>query len=270
MPDRRESSPSIVLETPERIRFRYSLSSPGTRAAALVYDLLLQGVILAVWGIVSLLLHGGLESGFDNWEESTWFLSAFGLLLWFFLQWGYFSFFEIAMDGCTPGKKVMKILVIREDGKTLDSTSILLRNFLRAVDSFPLVYLVGGLVSLIDSKNRRLGDIIGGTVVVTNEEKKHFKPDFSLSEAELISHPDETERVRAELSFRQSYLNENQLYLIRRFFFNNKTVGETLRKEQSEKLAELVENETGVTREESEAEAYLLDIYKGHEIYENS
>ncbi|MDC7223588.1 MAG: RDD family protein [Spirochaetales bacterium] len=266
----RKSDPSedIKLETPERIRFRYRLAQPGARAAALILDLLIQGGLVILWGLLSLLIGGGSESS-DSSGEGGWLVMAFGLLLWFFLQWGYFSFFEIVMNGRTPGKKAMKIMVIREDGKTLDIPSVLLRNFLRSVDSFPVVYAVGALVVLYDGKNRRLGDMVGGTVVVLNEERKFEAPQFTFPAPSLVRDDEGEETIREALKHTQAYLNENQLYLIRRFFLNSPKMGKEQREAQAEKLAELVENNTGVPRNRGKSEDYLFHIYKGHEIHEN-
>ena len=41
-----------------------------------------------------------------------------------------------------------------------------MRNLLRAIDSFPFLYAVGGVVSLLNRYSQRLGDLAGNTIVI--------------------------------------------------------------------------------------------------------
>jgi len=68
--------------------------------------------------------------------------------------------------GRTPGKRIVGIKVVRDDGAPISMIESLVRNVVRAVDFLPVGYIIGG-ASIIYSPNRqRLGDIIGRTVVV--------------------------------------------------------------------------------------------------------
>jgi uncharacterized RDD family membrane protein YckC len=105
-----------------------------------------------------------------------------------FLLWnGYFIFFEMR-GGTTPGKNTNNYKVMREDGTALTPSSVYIRNLMReveiwmpirfffvAVSSFdegfiqlvPFLWIfIFAIFPHIDRKNRRLGDLLAGTVVV--------------------------------------------------------------------------------------------------------
>jgi len=135
----------------------------GTRFIAGLLDslILLAGmVVLAVIGLIAMsggALWGG--SGLGAWVVA-------GLVAMFFaLYWGYFVFFELWMNGQTPGKRSQKIRVVREDGGALTFTACAIRNLLRVVDGEG-GYMVAGVCMFLTRKSQRLGDLAAGTVVV--------------------------------------------------------------------------------------------------------
>jgi hypothetical protein len=105
-----------------------------------------------------------------------------------------------------------KIRVIRDDGTPFDFPVLVLRNFLRAVDNFPFVPLIGGLVMLIDRDNRRLGDLAASTVVVDDIPIAAELPEPGLPVSAEIG-----ERSLSVIPAPGVRLNENQLELIRDF-----------------------------------------------------
>src|SRR6266581_1095419 len=95
-------------------------------------------------------------------------LAAIVLILTVFLLfWGYFLLFEAFNDGRTPGKRLMGIRVVMDTGHPLTFTAAAVRNLVRIVDMQPLfTYQVGLGFVLFHPQNKRLGDIVAGTVVV--------------------------------------------------------------------------------------------------------
>jgi uncharacterized RDD family membrane protein YckC len=67
--------------------------------------------------------------------------------------------------GQTLGKRLLGLRVIDSHGLRLQLSQIALRNLLRAVDSLPLFYLIGGIASLVNRYGQRLGDLAANTVV---------------------------------------------------------------------------------------------------------
>jgi hypothetical protein len=56
------------------------------------------------------------------------------MLLVFALEWLYPVYFEAAWHGATPGKRVCKLAVLRDDGGPIDWGAAMIRNTLRTSD----------------------------------------------------------------------------------------------------------------------------------------
>ena len=151
---------TIDVETPEHIRFRYRAAGPARRALAYLLDLLVRAVIGTVLALVAqtlgLLTNLGASGGLL-------------LLVLFALEWGYYVVFESLWSGRTVGKRALNLRVVREGGHPVTFVDSLLRNLLRAADFLPVMYVLGALVMIGDSRFRRLGDRVAGTQVVVEE-----------------------------------------------------------------------------------------------------
>ena len=147
-----------------------------SRASAFLIDVTIQ--TLAIFGMVLVFLLGlGLNAGSEL--ESGVFprhLSSPGLavlvalgigtLALFLMFFGYFIFFEAVWRGQTPGKRLLGLRVIRQDGTRLGLAGAAIRNLLRVADSLPLFYGVGILSIILSRRRQRLGDFAAGTIVV--------------------------------------------------------------------------------------------------------
>ena len=160
---------TVEVETPEHVRFRYRLAGPSRRALAYLIDLLVRVAVLAVLGVVIQLSVGGLD---DEGLASRGVL----LVLLFALEWGYYVAFETAWSGRTPGKRALSLRVMKEGGYPLGFVDSVLRNLLRAADFLPAGYATGLLSMALDSRFRRLGDLVAGTMVVLEERAAAPQP----------------------------------------------------------------------------------------------
>jgi uncharacterized RDD family membrane protein YckC len=93
------------------------------------------------------------------------------------LSFAYFIYFE-AEYGQTLGKKVMNIVVVKEDGSDCDWMASVVRNVARIIDGFAF-YLVGVIVIVLTDDNQRLGDIVADTVVVKVAPTTDETPEWS-------------------------------------------------------------------------------------------
>jgi uncharacterized RDD family membrane protein YckC len=93
------------------------------------------------------------------------FITALSILLMFMIFYGYYFFFEWLWDGQTPGKRLTKLRVMQADGMPINYWHALIRNVLRIADFLPFFYGAGAVVALLNDNNRRIGDIVAGTVV---------------------------------------------------------------------------------------------------------
>ena len=96
---------------------------------------------------------------------ATLFLALFVLAVLAIAD-GYFILFEIIWNGQTPGKRMVGIRVIRENGYPMRPIDAVIRNLVRIVDWLPGAYGIGVLTMLLNKRSKRLGDFASGTIVV--------------------------------------------------------------------------------------------------------
>jgi len=160
---------TLDIETPERIDIRYELAGIGSRFAAGTIDIFILGFTLFV-----LFVGGLLVSEWSTRElvENARFvgMAAYGVAI--AVVWCFYIGFELVWDGQTPGKRLMQLRVVSEEGGPAPASAIVVRNVLRVADMLPLVlvHVLGGIVMFISSRSKRLGDLAAGTVVVQERE----------------------------------------------------------------------------------------------------
>ncbi len=163
------SSGDYAVETPEQVALYFPLAGLGSRFLALLVDIAIQFAANIVLIIVILIaFSAGMRTGAIGRMSDTaakWFVAGI-ILVYFLLYWGYFSLFEAFRNGQTPGKRVLKIRVIKDSGRQITFFEALARNLLRVVDMLPGMYLIGAISILVTGQNKRLGDLVAGTIVV--------------------------------------------------------------------------------------------------------
>lgn len=152
----------IAINTSQNVNINFNVASVGDRMIAFMIDLLIKVAYgIAVFYIFFNLLDlGYLLNGLDQWSV----MAVYIMLL--FPTAVYPLVLESLMEGQTPGKKVMKIRVVKIDGYQAGLGDYMIRWVFRIIDtSFAGVI---GLVSMVISKNsQRLGDIAAGTAVIS-------------------------------------------------------------------------------------------------------
>jgi uncharacterized RDD family membrane protein YckC len=161
---------TLVIETPERVPLHFALASIGNRFLACAVDHGLQVFAILLVALV-FLWTGYLSNLGDRLSEAPkWVLAAL-IILVFGLWSGYFVLFEWLWNGQTPGKSMLKLRVIREDGRPVTVWEAAARNLLRLFDMMPFPFYSIGLVSVfMSSRDQRIGDLVAGTVVVRERE----------------------------------------------------------------------------------------------------
>ena len=155
-PGRTMRAHQLAIRTAEGIVFNLALAGPVSRCLAWTVDAFciaatskMASSLLALLGIISPDLS-----------------RAASIIAFFILNMGYAMALEWFWHGQTVGKRLFGLRVMDLTGLELRFTQIAIRNLLRAVDSLPLLYVVGGVTSLINRHAQRLGDIAANTVVV--------------------------------------------------------------------------------------------------------
>jgi uncharacterized RDD family membrane protein YckC len=155
-----------VIETPERVPLHFALASIGNRFLACAIDHGLQLFLMAIIAIAFILLAEFIDFG----DAPKWVYAV--LILVVFLIWtSYFIFFEWLWNGQTPGKRWLKLRVIREDGRPITFWEASVRNLLRIFDIMPFpFYSIGLICVFISNRDQRVGDMVAGSVVVRERE----------------------------------------------------------------------------------------------------
>ena len=186
-----ETEETLIIETPERVPLEFALASIGNRFLAVAIDHLIQylAIFIVAWAFIS---FSGLGGSFGSSargliEEMPKWTLAILIIVIFLLFSGYFVLFEWLWNGQTPGKRLMKLRVIREDGRPITFWESLARNLLRMFDALPWIlppaYSVGLVVVFASRRDQRIGDIFAGTVVI--RERGTEAPTFE----EVFSNP---------------------------------------------------------------------------------
>jgi uncharacterized RDD family membrane protein YckC len=164
-------------------------------------------------GVAASTLAGAPGSG-----TGALFIGLYALVV-FLVTGGYFILFEILWSGQTPGKRLVGVRVIRENGYPVRPIDAVIRNLVRIVDWLPGIYGVGVLTMLLNKRSKRLGDFASGTIVVregsrspgaaplltTADEPRGFtlsNPDATLVRDFLLRRGTMHPHARAELARR--------------------------------------------------------------------
>lgn len=170
--------------TPEQVTIEFDIAGIGARAAGMLIDSLIHYflLLLVFLALIGLRFFTSIEfldnlAFLDNW------LFAGLILVLFLIYQGYFLYFEIVWNGQTPGKKVVGIRVVMDDGRPVTAGAVVIRNLLRLIDGFPLppFYFIGVVSAFINTDAKRLGDMAAGTLVV--KQGKNSEPVKGVTEA---------------------------------------------------------------------------------------
>jgi uncharacterized RDD family membrane protein YckC len=184
---------TLIIETPERVQLEFALASIGNRFLAVALDHFIQylSIFIVFWLVLSLSGYSGSDISSETeraFTEMPKWAIAFLILTLFLIFAGYFILFEWLWNGQTPGKRLLKLRVIREDGRPLTLWESIARNLLRIGDAVPgfivPIYSVGLIVIFLSGRDQRLGDIFAGTVVI--RERSDEAPSFAETFASRI------------------------------------------------------------------------------------
>jgi len=153
----------LQINTTQNVNINFTAASVGERILAWGVDWLFKiAYIIVIYQIMFKLLKvDELVQDMDNWSQMAVFLV-------FYLPVVFYSLlFETLLDGQTPGKRILKIKVVKIDGYQASLSDFVIRWIFRIVD----LNMMSGVVALIaiitSPKNQRLGDMTAGTSVVT-------------------------------------------------------------------------------------------------------
>ena len=196
MPGETSDYPTLVpdqlnIATPEQVDLRFPIAGVGSRFLAVLADHALQLLVYIILGLILYATSATTSIGNAVDRQSAtaqkWIAALF-ILFNFLLFWGYFALFEAFWNGQTPGKRLLKLRVLKDSGRAITLFEALARNLLRIVDYFPGLYLVGVITMLCNRENKRLGDLVAATIVVHERSAEqpllaHLSRTFTTSTA---------------------------------------------------------------------------------------
>ncbi|AZO95436.1 RDD family protein [Halocella sp. SP3-1] len=193
----------IELTTPENIDVEYTLADLGSRVAAAVIDLAIQGFLLILLAIAIVLI---VIYAPDFWDEYLAWIIAISILINAVISYAYYIFMELNMNGRTPGKKILKLRTIRNNGQPLTLKHSAIRNLFRVF----LDMLGVGVVSIFFTKeHKRIGDFAASTIVVVEKD---------------IPYPITLENLPEDSLFNSLHLSEEDNKLLQDYFVRKNTI----------------------------------------------
>lgn len=168
----------IFCLLPEGVSVAIAPAGISIRSAAYLYDFFIRSVVFLSFAFI-LNFMGDAGSGIN-------------LVVYFFISWGYYIFFE-SRGGTTPGKKKFNLKIVQDNGLPVTLSNVIIRNLIRPADSFPFAYALGILTMVCNVQFKRIGDWAAGTIVVYEEKTKDINvstasqgeaPSFSLTTEE--------------------------------------------------------------------------------------
>jgi uncharacterized RDD family membrane protein YckC len=181
------SDETLIIETPERVPLHFALASIGNRFIACAIDHAIQIFTLFVVFIIFLFVADVADLGNKITSAPKWVIALL-VIMQFVIVNGYFAIFEWLWRGQTPGKRWLKLRVIREDGRPISFFEAMTRNLLRVIDFiFPPFYSIGLISVFATERDQRVGDLVAGTVVVRERETE--APAFAEVFASPVSDP---------------------------------------------------------------------------------
>lgn len=176
----------INLQTPESVELEFTLAGIGNRSFALIIDYIIFGLtIVLVWTLsaflafqlVPSLISDGSINFLAQWIWAIQSMTTFAIYV------GYFVVLETLWRGQTPGKKWAKIKVIRDNGQPERLPQAILRALLRPVDD---MLFIGVFFIIFSPQEKRIGDMVAGTIVIQEEQAtKSTKIDISPEAEDL-------------------------------------------------------------------------------------
>ena len=223
-------SRTVEFYTPEQVAIQYELAGVGSRGAAATLDGLLQLLIyLAILLIPYVLYELGVLPPWMNINPDL--LITLLVMGHIFLVAGYHVFFETLWNGETPGKRWMGLRVIKDGGYPVDFRAVVIRNLVRIADILPTFYGLGLVVSLVHKRYQRLGDLAGGTLVVTHGHEKKLH-ELTLGDAQVFRLLD------ASVLSQLSRLSREEYRLVQRFLERRSELPAGLQAEFTQRLAQ--------------------------------
>jgi uncharacterized RDD family membrane protein YckC len=216
----------VKSQTPESVELEFILAGVGNRTYALVIDYLIWGftlfLLLVGWALLYSQIAWLQLPSIRPWVVAIQILILFGVYI------GYFVLFETLWRGQTPGKRYVKIRVIRDDGRNVGIQQSILRSLLRPIDD---LFCLGLLLILFTAQEKRLGDWVAGTISIQEGQ--------AVSDREIVLSPEASDLATRLIEIGQIFrLTPDEFATIRRYLYRYPALSLAAKNQVSDRLAQ--------------------------------
>jgi uncharacterized RDD family membrane protein YckC len=155
----------LAIDSVTGIDVSLPVAGAGARALAFLGDWHIRFVLALAWfAAAGFIYNGRLSLTAPVGNEPSWIgaVVAPPLAIYFL----YHPLLEIVMRGRTPGKRWAGVRIAARDGGVPGIGPLLVRNVFRLIDSMPLFYGVGLVLTVLTREHVRVGDMAAGTLLV--------------------------------------------------------------------------------------------------------
>lgn len=219
---------TIKITTTQNIDLEYDLAGVGERFVAWLID---AGIFIAYFIVITAIIGFGDMGAFI--DKNPWIS-----ILFIFPFVFYNLACDIALNGQTLGKKVMKIKVISLNGDQATMGQYMIRWLFRLVDIYLFEALVAFITVAVSPKKQRVGDMVAGTAVIKTS------PPSTLHQTIYVPTPD----LNYTVSFPEvTILTDKDMQLVKEVILNvNKTGNSMLAYQAAEKIKGILQVQTSL------------------------
>lgn len=243
--------PHYSISTPENVDLHLELAGLGSRVWAAFIDTVLIYLalgLLTVLAVVATVFVGNLEIANSTRAIIYYYIVGIAIMACFVIQFGYFIFFEKRWKGQTPGKRVAQIRVIEANGQPVNWSSVIIRNLVRIVDTG--VMMLGVVVMIFDPHERRLGDMLGGTLVI-----RERLPELAIRNLQISAEHPATSFVDA------GQLSPDEYHLLLNFLKRRQQMNASYRSQVAKQMEEYYRLKLNPEKQEDAPEVFLEKVY---------
>lgn len=220
---------TIEINTSQNVIIRYELAGAKYRIISYIIDLL---IILIGLGLQFAILSAAI----GKYMEEVFFVFLFPQAVFYSL------FFEIILNGQTPGKKILKTQAVKITGEQASWGDYFLRWALKPID---IIFTLGsiGVLSITSTKYaQRLGDIAANTTVIK------LSPKYNISLNDILKLSD---RSNYEPMFPQvTSLNDEYVLALKEIKERTKQYNNDVNRKLYQEMVDDVVNRLEIKRNE--------------------
>lgn len=234
----------LLINTAQNVQIEYKLASVGSRFLALAID---YGIMVCYGYLCYFIIDAVFFTTKDFWTiEGALMFLLLPIFLYHFLLESFFN-------GQTPGKKLMKIKVVRLDGSRASIYDYFIRWSLNLVDIWLLGGVIGFISIILSQNSQRVGDRAAGTTVI------NLKPRLKLHETVYEDLYSAYQPVFSE--FEINKLTDRDINIIKQSFQKGK---KSQSMEVMQVLTAKIQEVTGIKDQETHPASFIETVLKDH------